>query len=665
MSVVTAAAVLIPLLPLAGWAVLGLRGGRWPARAAGWFASATVAASFAAAVTLFQALAALPAGTRSVEVDVYRWIAAGPVVIPFRLLADPLSAAMARVVAGVGTLIHIYSIGYMAGEPGFARYFAYMNLFMAAMLLLVLAGNLAVMFIGWEGVGLCSYLLIAFWFDRPAAARAGVKAFVVTRLGDVGFLLGIFAAFGVFGTLDFTTITRDAAARLALGGGAATAIALLLFLGAVGKSAQLPLYVWLPDAMEGPTPVSALIHAATMVTAGVYMIVRLHALYLRAPFALDVVAVTGAVTAIFAASAALVEPDLKRVLAYSTISQLGYMFLAVGAAAWTAGMFHLMTHAFFKALLFLAAGAVMHALGGETDMRKMGGLGRRLPRTAAAFGAGALALAGIPPLAGYFSKEQILGEVFAAGHVWLWAVGLITAGLTAFYITRAYALTFGGAGASAAGPVRGAQGGHAAGAGAPHDPPPVMWWPIAALIFLTIVMGIVLEHVIPLAPWLRPTLEAGVPRGTGSGAQAGAAGVLLPLAGIAVAASGIVLGWLVYARGAVRGQEAAGGRPEVPGPAALVKDAQTGRVPALGRLLAHRFFIEDLYAAAVVAPSRALAGWAAAFDRAVLDRAVVGVAGGIGRSGAALRRLQSGYLRHYAAFVLIGTLLILAYWMWR
>jgi NADH-quinone oxidoreductase subunit L len=640
MNLVTAAAVLIPLLPLAGWAVLGLWGGRWPARAAGWFASATVAASFAAAVALFQALAALPAASRSVEVDVYRWITAGPVVIPFRLLADPLSAAMARVVAGVGTLIHIYSIGYMAGDPGFARYFAYMNLFMAAMLLLVLAGNLAVMFIGWEGVGLCSYLLIAFWFDRPAAARAGVKAFVVTRLGDVGFLLGIFAAFGVFGTLDFTAITRDAASRLALGGSGATAIALLLFLGAVGKSAQLPLYVWLPDAMEGPTPVSALIHAATMVTAGVYMIVRLHALYLRAPFALDVVAVTGAVTAIFAASAALVEPDLKRLLAYSTISQLGYMFLAVGVAAWGAGIFHLMTHAFFKALLFLAAGAVMHALGGETDMRKMGGLGRRLPKTAAAFGAGALALAGIPPLAGFFSKEQILGDVFAAGHVWLWAVGLVTAGLTAFYITRAYVLTFGGTGASAAGHHVITSAGSA-----PHDPPPVMWWPVAALIFLTVVMGIVLEHVIPLAAWLRPALEAGVPRAAGSVVpveQQGAVHALLLLAGIAVAVVGIVLGWLVYARGAIR-----------------------GRAPVLGTLLAHRFFIEDLYAAAVVAPSRAVAAGAAAFDRAVLDRAVLGVAGGIGRSGAALRRLQSGYLRQYAAFVLIGTLLILAYWLSR
>ena len=625
-------AALIPALPLAGWVVLGLWGARWPARAAGWFGSATVIASFAAAIMLFERLAALPPGARTVQVDLYRWIAAGPLTIPFRLLADPLSAAMARLVAGVGALIHVYSIGYMAGDAGFARYFAYMNLFMAAMLLLVLAGNLAVMFIGWEGVGLCSYLLIAFWFERPAAARAGVKAFVVTRLGDVGFLLGIFAAFAVFGTLDFTVITREAAARLPLGGGAATAIALLLFLGAVGKSAQLPLYVWLPDAMEGPTPVSALIHAATMVTAGVFMIVRLHALYLRAPFALDVVAVTGAVTAIFAASAALVEPDLKRVLAYSTISQLGYMFLAVGVAAWAAGIFHLMTHAFFKALLFLAAGAVMHALGGETDMRRMGGLARRLPRTAAAFGAGALALAGIPPLAGFFSKEQILGEVFSAGHVWLWGVGLFTAGLTGLYITRAYALTF--AGRPAAAHDRDAV----------HEAPPVMWWPVAALLFLSVVMGVVLEYVIRLAPWLRPALEAGArgPAGGGAAPESGAAQRMLLLASVAVAAAGVVLGWLVYARGAIR-----------------------GRAPLLGTLLVRRFFIEDLYDAAVVAPSRALAPWAAAFDRGVIDRVVLGIAAAVGSAGGALRRLQSGYLRQYAAFVLIGALIILAYWMLR
>jgi NADH-quinone oxidoreductase subunit L len=636
---VTAAVILIPLLPLAGWAVLGAWGGRWPARAVGTVACGTVIAAFGAAVAVFRGLAAMPPDVRVVTVDVYRWIAAGPVLIPFRLLADPLSAAMALVVAGVGSLIHLYSVGYMAGDRGFARYFAYMNLFMAAMLLLVLSGNLAVMFIGWEGVGLCSYLLIAFWFDRPAAASAGVKAFLVTRLGDVGFLLGIFAAFGIFGTLDFSAITRDAAARLAPGGAAATTIALLLFLGAVGKSAQLPLYGWLPDAMEGPTPVSALIHAATMVTAGVYMILRLHAVYLRAPLALNIVAMTGAATAIFAAASALVEPDLKRVLAYSTISQLGYMFLAVGVAAWSAGMFHLTTHAFFKALLFLAAGAVMHALHGETDMRRMGGLARRLPRTAAAFAIGALSLAGVPPLAGFFSKEQILGETFAAGQAALWAVGLVTAGVTAFYIVRAHVLTFG----PAEGAARGDGGGEA-----PHDPPGIMLWPTAALAVLAVVGGAIgTLHVMgPLGRWLRPVVLAGVPAATApaspTAAAAGAAYWLPLAAGVVVSVAGLVLGWLVYARRVIR-----------------------GRAPALGTLLAHRFYIEDFYDAAVVGPTRALARGSAVFDRAVIDRTVIGVADGLGRSGAALRRLQSGYLRQYAAFVLIGALLILAYWLWR
>jgi len=635
----TAALVLIPLLPLAGWAVVGGWGARWPARLAGTVACTTVIAAFASAVALFYGLAAMPPDARVVTVDVYRWIAAGPVVIGFRLLADPLSAAMALVVSGVGALIHVYSIGYMAGDRGFARYFAYLNLFMAAMLLLVLAGDLAVMFIGWEGVGLCSYLLIAFWFERPAAAAAGVKAFIVTRLGDVGFLLGIFAAFGIFGTLDFSTITREAVSRLPLGGTAATAVGLLLFLGAVGKSAQLPLYVWLPDAMEGPTPVSALIHAATMVTAGVYMVVRLHALYLRAPLALDVVAITGAVTAIFAAAAALVEPDLKRVLAYSTISQLGYMFLAVGVAAWSAGMFHLTTHAFFKALLFLAAGGVMHALHGETDMRRMGGVGRRLPRTAGAFAIGALALAGIPPLAGFFSKEQILGEALTAGRTALWAVGVVTAGVTAFYITRAYVLTFGpGTPARAGADQDGA-----------HDPPRIMVWPAAALAALTVVGGAIgtLQVAGPLGRWLRPVVEAGVARplpGTApAGVETAGAAYWLPLAaGVAVSAVGLLLAWLVYARHAIR-----------------------GRAPVLATLLANRFYLEDLYDVAVVVPVRRTARWTARFDRRVIDRTVIGIAEGLGRGGTALRRLQTGYLRQYAAFVLIGALLILAYWMWR
>ena len=622
-------AVLVPTLPLAGWAVNGLWGGRLARRTVALVACGAVAAAFAAAaLLLWQIRVAPPAGGPSWVVDLYSWIGAGSIQVPLRLLVDPLSVAMALVVGGVGLLIHVYSVGYMDGDPGFARYFAYLNLFMASMFWLVLAGNLAAMFIGWEGVGLCSYLLIAFWFTRPAAAAAGVKAFLVTRLGDVGMLLGIFVAFGVFGTTDFGVMTRDAGARLALGGGAATALALLLFAGAAGKSAQLPLHVWLPDAMEGPTPVSALIHAATMVTAGVYMIVRLHAVFLRAPAAMDLIAAVGAVTAIFAAAAALVEPDLKRVLAYSTISQLGYMFLAVGVGAFSAGIFHLTSHAFFKALLFLAAGAVMHALGGETDMRRMGGLARRLPRTTAAFAIGALALAGIPPLSGFFSKDLILSEAFRA-QAWWWAVGVAAAGLTAVYILRAFALTFLGA------DLRGAEG-------AAHDPPPSMAAPMWILAGLTVAgggLGWSFTHPGILERFLLTVLRGGA----AAPARAGGAGEgTLVAASVLVAVAGIVVGWLVYGRRSLR-----------------------GGVPVLARLLRRRFYIEDAYAVAVIGPVRALARAAAVADLTVLDAAVMGLARAVGRSGQALRGLETGYLRHYAAFVLVGVLLILAYWVSR
>jgi NADH-quinone oxidoreductase subunit L len=626
---------LVPGLPLAGWAIVGLCGGRLGRRAVSLIACAVVGAAFVAALLVFGAVQAIPrpdwAGPgHPGDVTVYRWIDAGAVRVSFRLLVDPLSIAMALVVSGVGFLIHVYSVGYMHDDPAIGRYFAYLNLFMGAMLLLVLAGDLVVMFIGWEGVGLCSYLLIAFWFTRPAAARAGVKAFLVTRLGDVGFLLGIFLALGVFGTTDITAMTGDAAQRLALGGGTATALALLLFCGAVGKSAQLPLYVWLPDAMEGPTPVSALIHAATMVTAGVYMIARLHALFLRAPLAMDVVAITGAITAIFAAAAALVEPDLKRVLAYSTISQLGYMFLAVGVGAFGAGIFHLTSHAFFKALLFLAAGAVMHALGGETDMRRMGGLARRLPRTAGAFAVGALALAGIPPLSGFFSKDLILSDAFHAAP-WLWGVGIVAAGVTAVYIVRAFALTFLGAA------PRGA------GEGA-HDPPPVMsapMWILAGLTAAGGALGWSFTQPGVLERFLRPVLAAG---GAAVAAvrETGAGEAVLVLTSVLVAVLSAWLGWLLYVRRTVRVAS-----------------------PGLHRLLEHQLYIEDAYEAAVVGPSRALARAAAEADRSVIDAAVGGVAASIGRAGQALRRLQTGYLTHYAAFLLIGAFLILLFWVWR
>ncbi len=644
-----AVAVLIPLLPLLGWVANGLVGRRWGRRTVAWVACGAVAAAFAAGLAVLAQMLALPPGARAAAVDLYGWIGAGSVRVPLRLLVDPLSVAMALVVSGVGGLIHVYSVGYMAEDEGFARYFAYLNLFMASMLWLVLAGNLVVMFIGWEGVGLCSYLLIAFWFTRPRAAAAGVKAFLVTRLGDVGFLLGVFLAFGVFGTTDFTAMTQAAAARLPLGGTVATALALLLFLGATGKSAQLPLYFWLPDAMEGPTPVSALIHAATMVTAGVYMIVRLHAVYLRAPLAMDVVAAVGAATAIFASATALVEPDLKRVLAYSTISQIGYMFLAVGLGAWGAGIFHLTSHAFFKALLFLAAGGVMHALGGVTDMRQMGGLAARLPATAAAFAVGSLALAGIPPLAGFFSKDLILSDAFRAGRIALWAVGVAASGLTAFYIARAFALTFvvppaGAAPHAAGGPglPEDRRAPHAPARGPePHDPPPAMAWPTGVLALLSVLggwLGWSFTRPGVLDRWLRPVVGSGGP----VGAPRDAREAVLAGVSVAVAAAGALLAWLVYARRAVRAESR-----------------------AVHAVLASQFYVEDLYTAAVLAPSRALARWAARFDRDVIDGGVVGLGRAVGGGGAALRRLQSGYLRHYAAFVLVGVLAILAYWWWR
>ncbi len=647
-------AVLIPLFPLLGWLANGLGGKRWGHRVAAAVACGAVAASFVTALVLLRELTVLPPDGRHAVVDLYQWIGAGSVRIPLRLLVDPLSVTMALVVSGVGALIHVYSIGYMAGDEAFPRYFAYLNLFMAAMLWLVLAGDLVVMFIGWEGVGLCSYLLVAFWFTRPAAARAGVKAFLVTRAGDVGFLLGIFLAFGVFGTTDLTAITQGAASRLAMGGAAATALALLLFLGATGKSAQLPLYVWLPDAMEGPTPVSALIHAATMVTAGVYMIVRMHAVYLRAPLAMDVVAVTGAVTAVFAAAAALVEPDLKRVLAYSTISQLGYMFLAVGVGAWSAGIFHLTSHAFFKALLFLAAGGVMHALAGDTDMRRMGGLARRLPFTAGAFAVGALALAGIPPLTGFFSKDLVLAGAFHTGHHGLWAIGIIAAGLTAVYIVRAFALVF----VVPEAPDSPREGGQAIRAAvhrgtAHHEVPQTMAWPmeiLGALVLLGGVLGWSFSRPGVLEQWLRPVVELGaggsLPAGRfgGPGAAGHAAsgeGMLLAVS-VAVAAAGLLLAWFIHAARTVR--------------------VRSGVVRAV---LARQFYVEDLYRVAVVTPSLALARAAGTFDRTVIDGGVAATARAIGASGAALRWLQSGYLRHYATFVLVGALLMLAYWAWR
>jgi len=611
---------LIIAFPLAGWLINGLIGGRLPRRLIGILGSGTVGLSFVATLLAVRDPAVAGEGLSATW---FTWIAAGGFSISAGLLLDRLSAVMALVVTGVGFLIHVYSVGYMAEDRAYSRFFAYLNLFVASMLLLVLGRNLLVLFVGWELVGLCSYLLIGFWFDRERAAAAGRKAFVVNRIGDAGFLLGVLLLAATAGSLEFSHLDEVA---VGMAPALLTAITLLLFVGATGKSAQLPLYVWLPDAMEGPTPVSALIHAATMVTAGVYMIARLHTLFLHAAGVLPVVAGVGAATAFFAATAALVEWDLKRVLAYSTISQLGYMFLAMGVVAMPAGIFHLTTHAFFKALLFLAAGSVMHAMHGTVDLRRLGGLARPMRWTALGFVIGALALAGIPPFAGFFSKDLILEHAYAAaqrgGSLAVWGLGLATAFVTAVYVTRAAVLTF---------LPPAAHHEH------PHEAPASMAWPMAALAVLSAFGGFLGARVTG-EPLLR-TLDGffGVEAPAGAVPTALVTGV-----SIAVGALGIVAGLLLYR-----------GRREV-------------ALGVVGRFLERRWYLETVYDVGVVAPAKALAHFLAdTVETRGIDGAVTGAAALVGRAGLALRRVQTGYVRNYAALMLAGVILVLGYWLLR
>ncbi len=612
----------IPLWPLLGWLALGLIGGRLPRPAVALIGCGSVALAFAAAIV---AWVTLPEDAQ--VKTLFPWIATGAFAVSVRLSLDALSVVMALVVCGVGLLIHLYSIGYMAGEPGYSRYFAYLNLFIASMLLLVLAGDLLVLFVGWELVGLCSYLLIGFWFDRERAATAGRKAFLVNRIGDAGFLLGLLLLWRAFGTLDIAAILS--APPGALAGGAALAAPLLLFFGATGKSAQLPLYAWLPDAMEGPTPVSALIHAATMVTAGVYLVARLFPLFAHPPL-LAAVAGVGALTAFFAATIALVEWDLKRVLAYSTISQLGYMFLALGVAAPEAGIFHLITQAFFKALLFLAAGSVMHAMAGRIDMRALGGLARPLRATMLAFLIGALALAGIPPFAGFVSKDLILERAWHAvasgGNPLLFPLGLLTAWVTAVYIARALRYTFFDPPAQSE--------------IAPHESPPIMLWPMAALAALSIGGGLLGAHVVgaPLFEFLSPVLA--------SPEDAGQVGItpafFVPTLSTAAGVLGLLLGWTAYRQH---------------------RDVSLGWV---GRLFRRHWYLLDLYDGVLTHAARGTARFLAGpVDLGAIDRAVNAIGALVSGGAAALRRLQTGYVRQYAAVILVGTVLVLAYWMAR
>jgi NADH-quinone oxidoreductase subunit L len=633
---------LIPLLPFAGFLVNGLLGRRLPKWTITTVALLAPLAAFgvvlnaAAWIYLRGTIQAAPAcamcgpgpgfGFPYVETCPFPWINIAALQVDFSFVLDQLSLVMLLVVTGVGFLIHIYSVGYMSDEEGYARYFSYLNLFLFFMTLLVLAGNALLMFVGWEGVGLASYLLIGFYFQKKSAADAGKKAFIVNRIGDFGFLIGMFLLLANFGTLTFTEIAAKLGMDPGWNGGVVTVIALCLMLGAAGKSAQLPLYIWLPDAMEGPTPVSALIHAATMVTAGVYMIARTHVLFDHSPFALGVVAIVGAATALFAATIGLVQNDIKRVLAYSTISQLGYMFLGCGVAAYSAAIFHLVTHAFFKALLFLAAGAVIHAVGGEQDLRKMGGLWKKLPVTFAVTTVGVLAIAGFFPFAGFFSKDAILFAAFqqGAGGKALWFVGLVTALLTSFYIFRLWYLAFLGKPRSESAHL--------------HSTPWSMLAPLVILALLSIAGGwIGIER---FAAFLAPSV----------GARAVAAGsahleLILSLVAVAVALEGWLIADKLYRRKPERATQWA---------AAL---------PGSYKLLANKYFVDEFYGATVVKP---LLGASKYFLEWVVDVGLLGgmawlLAGIATLSGTILQRWQSGNLRSYAAWLAAGAAAVLLF----
>ncbi|HEY2455922.1 MAG TPA: NADH-quinone oxidoreductase subunit L [Candidatus Acidoferrum sp.] len=688
---------LIPLFPLMSAALMLFFRRLLPKSAVSFLCVGSVLLSFLFACGAVTQLLSAPAYSRVYQQILFEWITPGifhaavgmtEFVADWGYLLDPLSCVMVLVVTGVGLLIHIYSIGYMHHEEDYARYFGYLNLFMFAMLTLVLANNLLLLFVGWEGVGLCSYLLIGFYFQRKSACDAGKKAFLVNRIGDAGFLLGIFLIATTLGTVRFTStglpdpvtysgILQTLAAvidqhRLAYGAPVFTAIALLLFAGATGKSAQLPLYVWLPDAMEGPTPVSALIHAATMVTAGVYMVARMNAIYQVAPLSMDIVAVVGALTAIFAASMAMVQTDIKKVLAYSTISQLGYMFLALGVGAFAAGIFHLMTHAFFKALLFLGAGAVIHALSGEQDLRKMGGLWNTIPRVSRPFMIATFAIAGFPPLAGFFSKDEILSHAFNRSQMmdrflFLWIIGWITAGLTAFYMFRLFFLAFRGRSRI---PTQIED--HI------HQPPQSMTFPLLVLMLLSIAGGWFALPVLwgernYFAEFLDPVL-GGIEPDTGTvelGRHPLLKEYLLMAASVAIASLGL---WLAY-------------RLFLKNPKLHTKVAEAW--PRLYRVLTHKYYVDEIYEALFVNRLKDLSVSLGFLDAKLIDGVAVDGTAALTRFfsrvsmwwdkwivdglvnllakvsngfSVPVRMLQTGMFSTYAAMILLGLVILLGYY---
>ncbi len=640
---------LVPALPLFGAVINGLGAGKLPRKLVSAIGVGSVGAAFVIALGCLQSLLKLPAEDRFFLQTLFSWIDSGDFSAAIRLGLDPLSAVMMLVVTGVGFLIHIYSTGYMSHEKAYGRYFAYLNLFTFCMLMLVLADNFLVMFFGWEGVGLCSYLLIGFWYQKPSAAEAGKKAFIVNRIGDWGFLIGVFLIFVTFGTLDFGRVFAEAPGQLAMGGALATAIALFLFVGATGKSAQIPLYVWLPDAMEGPTPVSALIHAATMVTAGVYMIARCHILFTLAPTALLVVAIVGAATALFAATIGLVQKDIKRVLAYSTVSQLGYMFLAMGVSAFTAGIFHLMTHAFFKALLFLGAGSVIHALSGEQDMDRMGGLRKHLPKTHLTMLIATLAIAGVFPFAGFFSKDEILWKAFNFPHGGpiLWACGVIGAFMTAFYMFRLYFMTFHGAERLTP------EAKHHL-----HESPNSMTLPLMLLAVLSAIGGFIQIPLLAggqrLDAFLEPVfadlghvgggLAEGAAAGHGAAVHSSVPELTLMVISLAIALLGIFVAHRFYVKD-----------PQAP-------HRLAERARGLYELLWNKWWVDEIYDARIVQPIVQLSNrlWKNV-DVAVVDAAVNGVAKKVEQGSGWLRLAQTGYVQLYALIITLGMVVVFGY----
>ena len=650
---------LIPALPLAGFLILLAGGRRLGEPLAGWLATLMCAGSFVASVIVYVGLLGKPAEDRDFVQTLFEWLPSGGLSVDLGFLVDPLSITMALFVTGVGALIHLYSIGYMHGDRDYSRFFVYLNLFVFSMLMLVLGSNLLVTFLGWEGVGACSYWLISFWFTNEANASAGKKAFVTNRIGDWGFMIAIFLAFASVGSINYADITAAAPGLAAV---TATGIGLLLFVGAVGKSAQIPLYLWLPDAMAGPTPVSALIHAATMVTAGVFLMTRVNPILAAGyDWAPDVIAWVGAITALVAATIAVAQNDIKKVLAYSTISQLGYMFLAVGVGAYVAAMFHMVTHAFFKANLFLGSGSVIHGMGDEQDMRRMGGLRKLMPITAATFIVGWLAIAGVPPFAGFWSKDEILLAAYDAKPA-LWVIGLVTALLTAFYMSRQVFLVFFGKprwnedpeaapiASEAAGddeplPATVAataddHGNGAPGEVHPHESPWLMTVPLVVLAVASFLGGAVNlplwgNDSTFLERWLEPVvganeLEIDVPTGTQ---------VTLAVVAVVLALVGIAVATLVYLQRRLK--------------------------PVEPKVLEHAWYYDEVVTRFVGGPGRAAFEGVAAFDRNVIDGAVNGVAGGVRGLGRVVRVAQSGFVRGYALGMTAGVVIVLGYFLTR